>query len=274
MLPGVRMHHGWKKRSLAASVVAVVWFGAAATGTAGEAQKPAAGASLTAPFAGSARVPLERRGPSPRRDIVRRSDRLEIGVSVRPGRVVSAFAAPRGTAPLALVGERTEFGSRRVLPVVARSHGWLRVLGVSPGGAAGWVRWSDDRLELRPLRWELVVDRSRNELTVLRAGHAVRRLAVGLGRAGSTTPLGRFSVTDKLSGAPYRGAYGCCIVALSGRQPNLPTSWTGGDRLAIHASGGTGGVSNGSAGCVVGSNEDLAWLTRRVPLGTVVTVRE
>lgn len=271
------MHHGWKQRSLAASTLAALALGVAASGTAGEAERPLPSASAGAPFTGAARLPLARHEAEPSHRIaVHRSRRPRtegIGISVRPGRVVAAFAAPGEAAPLALLGPRTEFGSRRVLPVVARRHGWLRVLGVSAGGDAGWVRWSDDRLELRPLRWKLVVHRSRNELTVLRAGRAVKRLDVGLGRSGSPTPLGRFAVTDKLSGAPYGGAYGCCILALSGRQPNLPPGWTGGDRLAIHASGSTGGVSNGSAGCVVGSNSDLAWLMRRVPLGTVVTVR-
>ena len=45
-------------------------------------------------------------------------------------------------------------------------------------------------------------------------------------------------------------AYGCCILALSGHQDNLPAGWPGGDRLAIH--GGSGIGSADSAGCLRG----------------------
>jgi hypothetical protein len=80
-------------------------------------------------------------------------------------------------------------------------------------------------------------------------------------------------VTDKLPGARYPGAYGCCILALSGRQARLPAGWRGGDRLAIHGTDGRSAASVGSAGCVVVDAEPLQRLMRTVPLGTIVTVR-
>ncbi|MEA2457341.1 MAG: hypothetical protein QOC95_313 [Thermoleophilaceae bacterium] len=75
------------------------------------------------------------------------------------------------------------------------------------------------------------------------------------------------------SGRAYGGAYGCCVLALSGHQRHLPGGWTGGDRLAIHATAPGRDPRSGSAGCVVGTDSEIAWLTRRVPLGTLVTVR-
>jgi hypothetical protein len=84
--------------------------------------------------------------------------------------------------------------------------------------------------------------------------------------------VGRFAVTDRLiprSGSPY----GCCILALSGRQTSLPPGWTGGDRLALH--GTTSGLVGGaySSGCVRVREADLRRLMDRIPVGTRVTVR-
>ena len=94
-------------------------------------------------------------------------------------------------------------------------------------------------------------------------------LEVAVGAAGSPTPIGRFAVTDQLTGF-NTAAYGCCILALSGHQTNLPSGWTGGDRLAIH--GGDGIGSAVSSGCLHAGESDLRWLLRRVPLGTQVVV--
>ena len=72
-------------------------------------------------------------------------------------------------------------------------------------------------------------------------------MRVGVGRPGSPTPKGRFSITDKLSGRAYGGTYGCCILALSGRQPKPPPGRTGGDRLAIHGTNDPGSIGRRSS---------------------------
>ena len=106
-------------------------------------------------------------------------------------------------------------------------------------------------------------------------GHRVeRRITVGVGRPGSPTPKGRFSVTDKLSGSAYGPVYGCCILALSGRQSNVPAGWRGGDRLAIHGTDDPGTIGrDASAGCLHAHARDLRLLMRRVRLGTPVFIR-
>jgi L,D-transpeptidase-like protein len=185
---------------------------------------------------------------------------------------VVASASPGGRA-FARLAPRTAFGSPRVLPVAKRHGRWLRVVADLPGRRSGWIRWARPAVELQAHRFELVADRSRRTLTVIDRGRAVKRLDVAVGRSGSPTPLGRFAVTDRLSGTPYGGAYGCCVLALSGHQRHLPAGWTGGDRLAIHATGRPTPSAGGSAGCVVGSNSSLRYLMRRIPLGTLVTIR-
>jgi lipoprotein-anchoring transpeptidase ErfK/SrfK len=99
-------------------------------------------------------------------------------------------------------------------------------------------------------------------------------MTVGVGRPTSPTPTGRFALTDKLSGSRYGSYYGCCILALSAHQPNLPPGWTGGDRIAIHGTNAPWTIGTASsAGCPHARDADLRVLMRRVPLGAPVFIR-
>ena len=101
----------------------------------------------------------------------------------------------------------------------------------------------------------------------------MRRITVGIGAWPSTTPVGRFAVTDKLRGKKYGRYYGCCILAISGTQPNLPRGWVGGNRLAIHGTHRPYTIGKAaSAGCLRATAVSLRYLVKRVPLGTPVFV--
>jgi hypothetical protein len=232
---------------------------------------PRPGAPAAAPFAGPG-DPVARRATRVARFTAEGARAHARGgdlVSLRPGARVDVHASPGGRR-LAMLGDRTPFGSPAVLPVVRRAPGWVGVLSSALGsGQVGWIRY--DRAALTPgrTRTRIVVDRSARRLDLVRGGRRVMSAEAQVGRAGSETPTGRFAVTDKLSGAPYGGSYGCCILALSGRQPRLPAGWRGGDRLAIHGTSGRGAT----AGCVAVPRVPLERLMRAVPLGTLVLVR-
>jgi lipoprotein-anchoring transpeptidase ErfK/SrfK len=177
---------------------------------------------------------------------------------------------------LARVGATTQFGSQRALGVVRTRHGrWLAV--TEAGVGKNRVVWVDARaggLRYARTRFELVVDLSGRTLTVMRGTKALQRFSVGVGRAGSPTPTGSFSVTDKLRGSAYSASYGCCILALSATQPHLPAGWTGGNRVAIHGTVSSRDFGRAvSAGCVHANDRDLLYLMRTVPLGTPVVIR-
>jgi hypothetical protein len=183
-----------------------------------------------------------------------------------------ALRARPGGRVVERVSSRTSFGSPQALSVVRSRHGrWLAVS--TPELGNGRLAWVDARaggLRFARTRLELDLDLSQR-LVALRAGsHVLRRFVVGVGRPDSPTPTGRFSVTDKLSGPAYSAYYGCCILALSATQPNLPAGWSGGNRIAIHG-GPTGGAV--SAGCIHAADDDLRYLMRLVPLGTPVLIR-
>jgi lipoprotein-anchoring transpeptidase ErfK/SrfK len=194
---------------------------------------------------------------------------------VQPGDVVALRARPFGPA-VARVGALTQFGSQRALGVVATHHGrWLAV--TDPAVGRNRVAWVDARaggLRYSRTAVELDVDLSDRTLILKRGDTVVRRASVGVGASGSPTPTGRFAVTDKLDGASFGAAYGCCILALSAVQTNLPRGWTGGNRVAIHGTPSPSDFGKAvSAGCVHARDGDLRWLMRVVPLGTPVLIR-
>jgi hypothetical protein len=188
---------------------------------------------------------------------------------------VAVHAAPGG-AVREVVGTRTEFGSARTLGVVRRQGRWLGVTLPELGnGRLGWVDRAAGGVVTAPTRVRLVVDLSARRLVVRRGRRVEAVVRVSVGRPGSTTPTGRFAVTDKLPGARYGASYGCCILALSGRQPHLPAGWSGGDRLAIHGTARGEQIGSAvSAGCLHAADRDLRRLMRDVPLGAPVVIRD
>jgi lipoprotein-anchoring transpeptidase ErfK/SrfK len=181
------------------------------------------------------------------------------------------YASPHG-AVLTRLSTRTEFGSPQTVGVVRHRGRWLAVVSTArPNSRLGWVRAGAVRLTRTQA--SVVLDLSRRRLVLKEGDRIIRRMTVGVGRPSSPTPTGRFAVTDKLSGYRYGPYYGCCILALSAHQPNLPLGWTGGNRIAIHGTNAPWTIgAAASAGCLHARDADLRVLLRRVPLGTPVFI--
>jgi hypothetical protein len=245
--------------SLLLVVTALAAFFVAQTAVGSPLPDTQAGAVALRPVAALSPKPLPARPQGHRLAVVQR----EVGISDRPG-------GP-STGKL---GASTEFGSPQVVGVAASRGSWLGVVtSERPNGKLAWVR-RDDALSVRRTRWSLHADLSQRTLTLRRNGRAVRRLMVAIGRPGSDTPTGRFAVTDKIPGSRYGAYYGCCVIALSGHQPNTPAGWTGGNRLAIHGTDSPATIGTpASAGCLRAADADLQVLMAKVPLGTPVFIR-
>jgi lipoprotein-anchoring transpeptidase ErfK/SrfK len=167
----------------------------------------------------------------------------------------------------------TGYGSARVLAVVGRRGRWLAVLSDHLGNSRrGWI--PRESVTLLHVPYTLHVDLSRRRLVVRHDGRAVRRITVAVGRPGTTTPTGHFAVTDVLRITGPRGPYGCCALALTGRQPNVPQGWSGSDRIAIHGTTNEATVGTpASSGCLRARERDMRWLTKRIPLGAPLRIR-
>jgi L,D-transpeptidase catalytic domain len=192
--------------------------------------------------------------------------------TVRPGRTIALHDSPGGNV-VDRVGARTEFGSMRVLWVEKRRGPWFGVpVPALPDGQLAWIRNDPRALELSQTHFWITADVSEERLELHYGDRVLDSFPVSVGSASSPTPLGDYAVTDGLVGRGLGPWYGCCVLALSGHQPNLPAGWIGGNRMAIHGTpGAVGGAT--SHGCLRASDPDMISLFARVPLGTPVFIR-
>jgi L,D-transpeptidase-like protein len=192
---------------------------------------------------------------------------------IRPGATVDVHASPGGRRVVKL-RSKTEFGTDQVFWVVERRGRWLGVTTSARGdNQLGWIAYDPLRLRIYFTRWSIRASLSARTLEVSYGGVLQHRFPVTIGRAGSSTPTGRFSVTDALAGKGVGPYYGCCVLPLSGHQPNLPPHWIGGDRIAIHGTPGAIGAA-ASAGCLRATNGDMVYLFSKVPIGVPVTISD
>lgn len=207
------------------------------------------------PLAARERVP----GPSYR--IARLEPGAEVEVSRRPGGP-TAFT----------LGGITEFGSTRHFWAAERRGDWLGVpVADLPNGELGWIENDPDAIQLLETPYAIWADISDERLQLRYGKRVLEDFGVGIGGPGSPTPPGAYAVTDGLAGRATRRYYGCCVLALTGHQSNLPPDWIGGDRIAIHGTpDGLGGGS--SAGCLRAGDRQMVSLFARVPLGAPVFI--
>jgi lipoprotein-anchoring transpeptidase ErfK/SrfK len=200
------------------------------------------------------------------------SGRGEPIVWLRRGAKIPIRSAPGGKL-VKRVGWRTPFDSRTVLSVFRRVGQWAAIpTPLLPTGQLGWVKLDPSKLRAGWTPYAVEVDLSMRVAQLRRGDRVLRSFAVTVGAPGSSTPTGRFAVTDIFQGN-LNPAYGCCAVATTARQSDLPSGWFGGDRIAIHGTYGPLGVA-ASHGCVRAANENVGALVKRVPLGSPVIIRQ
>ena len=219
--------------------------------------------------------------PSGARPVAATSGRAPSGpghliVKVRAGARVPVRDGPGGRV-VGRLTDRSEFGSRSAVAVLATRRGrrWLGVATtVRPHGRLGWIRADERRLAYARTARSLHVDLSERRLELREGRRVLRRTRVGVGRDGTPTPTGRFGVTDRLLGTDVGWWYGCCIIAISARQPELPPGWQGGDRVAIHGTPARSTIgAPTTAGCLRAEDRVLRKLMLEVPLGTPVFIQ-
>jgi hypothetical protein len=216
-----------------------------------------------------ATVPLPRTGPNPPPE--RTAGPSFPIATVRPGQTIALRASPGGPV-VDRVGDRTEFGSVRVFWIARVRGAWFGVpVSEFSDGRLAWIR--DDRfaVDVSETHFWITADVSQEFLALHYGGRILDRFPVSVGSAGSPTPLGDYSVTDGLVGRGLGPWYGCCVLALTGHQPNLPAGWIGGNRMAIHGTPGSVGGAT-SHGCLRASDLGMISLFARVPLGAPVFI--
>jgi lipoprotein-anchoring transpeptidase ErfK/SrfK len=168
---------------------------------------------------------------------------------------------------------RPDFRPRVVLAVGVKRDtsgkpAWYRIsLPGRPNGRTGWVPAAS--VEMKPIRKEIVIDRSERTLELRNGGRVVLRTRVAVGAYGMETPLGRFYIVAKFRPtAPILGAFGFETSAYS-----KLSEWPGGGVVGIHGTNTPSLLGQAvSHGCVRVANEAILRLKDLVPVGTPITI--
>ncbi len=189
-------------------------------------------------------------------------------VFVRIGKVVDLYDEPGGKV-VQRIGHATQFGSRTVFSVSQKKGDWVSVLTpYTENGQPLWLKLDPKRLQAGRSEWSIDVDLSEYSVRLYDKGKVVRSFQVSIGMPTAPTPTGRFAITDTFRGG-LNVAYGCCALATTARQVNLPSGWLGGDRIAIHGTTGPLGARSRTAASAR-ADEDVSALVDKVPPGTPI----
>ena len=188
---------------------------------------------------------------------------------------VAVRAQPSRTAQRVVVLSqfRDDFRPRVVLALGLRRDGkgrpaWYRIsLPGRPNGRTGWVPAAS--LDVKPVRKEIVIDRSERTLELRDGTRLLLRTRVAVGAYGMETPLGRFYVTAKFRPtAPILGAFGFETSAYS-----KLSEWPGGGIVGIHGTNTPSLLGQAvSHGCVRVANDAILRLKDLVPIGTPIRI--
>jgi L,D-transpeptidase catalytic domain len=170
----------------------------------------------------------------------------------RAGRRAGRFIGPAQASWLLVLGAaRTQSG-----------RCWVKVrLPWRPNDASGWI--DANRVILRPTKWRIVVSTAERSLSVYRRGRLVRRVPVVVGKPGTPTPEGLFSIIGAWPSAP-NAFLGSWILPLTAHS-NVLQQFDGGDgTVGIHGRGGASlldplGTAS-SHGCIRVGNSSIDWL--------------
>jgi lipoprotein-anchoring transpeptidase ErfK/SrfK len=144
---------------------------------------------------------------------------------------------------------------------------------MEPNESTGWVRARD--VSLSTTTYRILVDKSANRLTVFDGERTVVRETVAVGTGGTPTPIGHFYITILVEPPDPGGAYGPYAYGLSAYSEVLNTFAGGDGQVAIHGTNDPSSIGQDvSHGCIRMDNRAITRLTRFLPLGTPVDIRE
>ncbi len=151
----------------------------------------------------------------------------------------------------------------------ANGDGWLHIrIPMRPNGRTGWVP-ADMLSQLYVVRTQLIIDRTAKRAKLLKNGRKIWEASVGVGKAGTPTPRGKFWVRERLKG--NGGAYGPWAFGTSAY--SSISDWPKGGVVGIHGTDQPQLIpGRPSHGCVRVRNDKIKQLARLMPIGTPVSI--
>ena len=183
----------------------------------------------------------------------------------------------KGSKMLGRLHLMTEDGFPEVYVVLARmvdtkANEWVQVrIPGRPNGRLGWVK-RDDLGDYHTVRTKLLVDRTRLRATLFRSGRKIFTARVGVGKASTATPSGRFYIREKFH-VRSSPVYGTRAIGTSAYAPTL-SDWPGGGVVGLHGTNQPSLIpGRPSHGCIRLKNPDIERLYKLAPIGTPIEIR-
>jgi hypothetical protein len=150
---------------------------------------------------------------------------------------------------------------------------WLLIrVPARPNGRTGWVR-EEQLSNLKTIQTHLTIDRRKLKATLRKNGRTIWSSRVGVGKAGTETPAGRFWIRERLSNLGGSPVYGPWAFGTSAYSTKL-TDWPGGGVVGIHGTNQPNLIpGRPSHGCVRVPNAKINRLAKLMPIGTPVHIK-
>jgi hypothetical protein len=150
---------------------------------------------------------------------------------------------------------------------------WLQIrVPGRPNGRKGWVR-EEQLSNLKTIQTQLTIDRKALKATLRKKGRRIWSSRVGVGKAGTETPAGRFWVRERLSNLGGSPVYGPWAFGTSAYSDKL-TDWPGGGVVGIHGTNQPELIpGRPSHGCVRVPNARISRLAKLMPIGTPILIK-
>lgn len=240
--------------------------GGGSAGTTGAGGGPSAAALPSPPVAESEHVSLSDAAADPGRGVAI--------VALGRSSSVPVYASAGAAKPERSITRRTVEGKplQVVFLALERRPGWVKVqLPVRPDGGTAWVHANAVELHSNPFR--VVVDLRSHKLIAYENNREITRTPIGVGRAVSPTPTGRYFITDLLKPPNPNGFYGPYAFGLSAYSHVYSTFGAGDGQVGIHGTSQPAAIGTDvSHGCIRVHDAVIVKLAKQLPLGTPVQI--
>jgi lipoprotein-anchoring transpeptidase ErfK/SrfK len=176
---------------------------------------------------------------------------------------------------LARLRYQTEDGPPEVYPVLRsrRVKGalWVQVrIPGRPNGRTGWVpREAVGPFEI--VRTSLRVNRTTLRATLYKRGRKIWSSPIGVGKASTPTPAGRFWIRERLKNFGGNAAYGPWAFGTAAY--SKLSEWPGGGVIGMHGTNEPGLIpGRPSHGCIRVPNAAIRRLAKLMPVGTPLRI--
>ncbi len=188
---------------------------------------------------------------------------------------VKVYEHPAAHARRSMLRARELHGKR--LPLVflvtrRRGRDWLRVqLPTRPNHSTAWVRRSSVRLSSNA--WRLRVELGRKRILLWRGSRLVSTHRIGVGKAVTPTPHGRYYLTDLFKPPNPHGLYGSYAFGLSAHSRVLTSFGAGDGQIGLHGTNDRKSLGTDvSHGCIRVADSVIESYSRHLPLGTPIVI--